>query len=111
MSRIKFSTSRFLTIPAFALALSLTGMLGCSTTSGNEPSTAKVPTIEDTGEDVSPKGKKWEGWRWKGDRDNCIFIVKNQCFAEQQPACAAAECEEDACIVEDGAPAKVSCKQ
>jgi len=58
---------------------------------------------------VSEKGKKWGGWRWKGDREDCFYVVGNKCFAKERNACAAAKCGKSACLVKPGAPAKVSC--
>ena len=92
-------------------ALALFVWTGCSATTSDEPSTAKVPEAEDTGDDVSEKGKKWGGWRWQGDRDNCYFAFKNTCFATQEAACKEAACENDGCQVAEGAPARVSCRE
>jgi hypothetical protein len=59
----------------------------------------------------SAEGKKWGGWRWKGKRDDCFFVVKNKCFDEQKAACAAAGCDEADCLLTGGGPAQVSCKR
>lgn len=109
--RLMYNTlSRILAPSFFVFALCLSGWLGCGTTTGGEASTAKVPTVEDTGEDVNPKGKKWGGWRWQGDRDNCIYVFKNTCFATQKLACKEADCGDGTCTVEAGAPSRVSCE-
>lgn len=99
-------------LTALTLALALAfAVTACSASNSAEPSTAKVPKAEDTGEDVSEKGKKWSGWRWKGDRDNCFYSVGNTCFATEEEACKSAECAEGACQTEAGAPVKVSCRE
>lgn len=58
---------------------------------------------------VSEKGKSWGGWRWKGKRDDCFFVVANKCFETKKAACTAANCDKKACKVKEGAPSKVSC--
>ena len=65
---------------------------------------------EDSGEEVSPKGKKWGGWRWKGKRDDCFFRVGKRCFDSEKKACKAARCGKRKCLTDDGAPAKVTCE-
>jgi len=81
---------------------------GCG--GGQSSETASPPEPEDDKE-VSERGKKWGGWRWKGKRDNCFFIHDNECYAERKAACRAAGCGEKDCEHDDGAPAKVSCKK
>ncbi len=61
-------------------------------------------------DDVSAEGKEWGGWRWKGDRDNCVYIYENECFAKKTAACKAAGCPGQGCLEKHGAPAKVSCR-
>lgn len=58
---------------------------------------------------VSEKGKSWGGWRWKGKRDDCFFVVDNKCFDTKKQACTAAKCGSKSCEVKTGAPSKVSC--
>lgn len=60
-------------------------------------------------DDVSEKGKSWGGWRWKGDRNNCVYVFDNKCFTEKEPACKEAGCDEKSCLVKEGAPSKVKC--
>lgn len=62
-------------------------------------------------DDVSEKGKKWGGWRWKGERDNCVYVYDNKCFAEKKAACKAAGCEGGACLEKRGAPSKIKCRK
>lgn len=99
----------------------LLGALACGGASSNKAS-------EDEGDDdesgdagpttkrkkmerpVSEEGKKWGGWRWKGKREDCFFMHKNQCFATLEEACRAAKCKKAECVHDEGAPAKVSCE-
>jgi hypothetical protein len=60
---------------------------------------------------VSEEGKSWGGWRWKGKREDCFFVHKNQCFATLEDACKAAKCKMADCVQDEGAPAKVSCEK
>ena len=94
-----------------ALALALTTTLGCGSKPSSDQTTTKVPAPKDTGKAVSGRGKSWEGWRWKGDRDNCYFTFENTCYGTEESACKAAECAEGKCDVKKGAPAKVSCRE
>lgn len=58
-----------------------------------------------------PPGKKWGGWRYKGDRKDCFFLVGRTCFKTKDSACEAAVCAAPKkCDVEDGGPSIVSCK-
>ena len=67
---------------------------------------------EESGEDeLSGKGKSWGGWRYKGSRDECFFVVGRTCFTELKDACKAAKCKQGACKTEGGGPAEVSCKR
>jgi hypothetical protein len=62
------------------------------------------------GEDpVSDDGKHWGGWRYKGDRDDCFFIVGRRCFTDQKQACAAAACPKGRCRLDGAGPASVTC--
>jgi hypothetical protein len=108
MTRFVFHPGLSTIACAFTLVAALA--LGCSSTPAADQPTTSVPPDEDTGHKVSEKGKKWEGWRWQGDRDNCYFLFKNECFDTQEAACKAAECG-DGCQVKEGAPSLVSCKQ
>ena len=94
-----------------ALALALLTALGCGSKPAPEQSTTSVPAAPASGKAVSERGKSWEGWRWRGDRDNCYYTVENTCYGTQDDACKAAKCEEGKCEVKSGAPAKVSCRE
>ncbi len=80
-----------------------------STTDGDSQTTERG-RVHDK-EDVSAQGKQWGGWRWKGDRDNCVYIHENECFAKKATACKAAGCPEKGCLEKKGAPAKISCQE
>jgi hypothetical protein len=59
----------------------------------------------------APKGRKWSGWRYQGDRKECFFLVGRRCFKTRDGACEAAKCPAaKTCSVEDGGPSIVSCK-
>ncbi len=62
-------------------------------------------------DDVSEKGKEWGGWRWKGERNNCVYVFNNKCFKEKKAACKAAGCEGSACLEKRGAPSKIKCRK
>lgn len=92
------------------LAACLGMFAGCG---GSSPDNAKSPKGDQAGDDddeVSSKGKKWGGWRWKGKRNDCFFIYKNECFSTMKKACRRAKCGDSKCEHDDSAPAKVSCK-
>ncbi len=109
---------------ATTLALGSALALACGGASSN---TASEETSEEgdegdgEGEDGKPRkemerpvsdhGKKWGGWRWKGKREDCFYVHKNQCFASLDDACRAAKCKKADCAHDDGAPAKVSCEK
>ena len=51
------------------------------------------------------------GWRYKGDRDRCFFIVGAKCFKTEAAACSMAKCKAPKkCRAEGAAPAQVSCR-
>jgi len=56
------------------------------------------------------KGKKWGGWRWKGQRDDCFFRIDKGCFESFEKACKAARCGKRKCMKDGGAPARVYCE-
>jgi hypothetical protein len=115
----------------FALWVTTTalwGALACGGASSNQSAGAddETETEEGEGEDegegekksrkkmerpVSEHGKKWGGWRWKGKREDCFYVHKNQCHASLEEACRAAKCKKADCVHDDGAPAKVSCEK
>lgn len=79
----------------------------CGGGGANKDETAAEPGST---EKVTEQGKKWGGWRWKGERDDCFFLHDNKCFDSLAKACKAAKCAEGACQHDESAPAKVSCK-
>jgi len=60
---------------------------------------------------VSDDGKHWGGWRYKGDRDDCFFVVGRRCFTDEKQACAAAKCASKRCQLDGAGPAQVTCKK
>jgi hypothetical protein len=72
---------------------------------------AKREHAESGEEEASGKGKAWGGWRYKGSRDECFFVVGRTCFTEEAAACKAAKCKKGRCRVDGGGPAVVSCRK
>jgi hypothetical protein len=75
-----------------------------------ETETAAPAAAEPEPEPVSEAGKSWNGWRWKGQRQECFFRHRNRCFDKLEAACRAAGCEGAQCAHDDAAPAVVSCR-
>jgi hypothetical protein len=69
------------------------------------------PTRKPMERPVSDQGKSWGGWRWKGKREDCFYVHRNQCYATLDAACTAAKCKKSDCTHDEGAPAKVSCEK
>jgi hypothetical protein len=65
---------------------------------------------EDKEKPVSDQGKRWGGWRWKGKRNDCFFLYKNECYSSLEAACKQARCSVDDCVHDESAPAKVRCE-
>lgn len=92
-------------------------LLGCKdkgqSTAGPRPGAAAAGDdsgAEPTGANLTPSRKgTGEGWRWKGNRAACMFLVGKQCFDKREDACKAAGCAGDACKVNSAVPAVVSC--
>ena len=79
----------------------------------NEPQTAREKQLREAkakGELDSPTGK-WAGWRYRGDRDDCFYVVGRSCFRSKKVACGAAHCPMDRCQVIGGGPATLQCKK
>ena len=97
------------------LVMCIAAACGGSRPSSKEPTTAKEKQLQEArakGEDEPQKaGKKWTGWKYQGDRDDCFFIVGKRCFKTQDAACKAARCGNGkTCQTEGAGPAAVSCK-
>ena len=62
-------------------------------------------------DEVKPPGsKKWNGWRYQGDRDACFFLLGKKCFKTEKAACNAARCKApETCTTEGAGPATVTC--
>jgi hypothetical protein len=88
-----------------------------------EPQTAREKMLADekakqkhgdaSDDEVKPPGsKKWSGWRYQGDREDCFFLVGKKCFKSEKAACNAAKCKgEESCETEGAGPATVVCKK
>jgi hypothetical protein len=66
---------------------------------------------KDTSDDAKPPGsKKWSGWRYQGDRKDCLFLVGRKCFKTEKAACQAAKCKAPTtCEADGGGPATMRC--
>ena len=106
-----------------SLLLVATVVAGCSSGSmkvrKGEPQTAREKMLAeekehppDKDEPPPPGSKKWGGWRYQGDRKDCIFLVGKKCFKTENAACQAAHCKAPTkCEVEGGGPAVVKCEK
>jgi len=107
---------------ALLLVVALTATVGCGDTTppARDPATGKRPQTAaeraraehvDDDQPVTADGKKWGGWRYRGRRDTCYYVVGRRCFDKRADACAAARCgNQQQCVVEGGGPARVSCR-
>ena len=113
-----FSIVLFAGVVGGVAALGTVSTLGCSGGSASAPGAKKadeekvtrMPDVPDDGPAVSSQGKKWDGWRWKGKRNDCFYAFKNQCFSSKRLACKAAGCNTSDCRTKGGGPAHVSCR-
>lgn len=88
--------------------------LGCGgARPGDEPTTAKEKQRREarSNGDESPGSKKWGGWRYKGDRNQCFFSFNGRCFKTEEAACAVAKCGKKKCTSSGGGPALVACSK
>ena len=99
-----------------ALALVLVVVAACGSTASSsedarEPKNAKEKQrleARTKGEDVD--NRKWGGWRYQGERNDCFFVVGRKCFKTENAACQAARCSGGKkCDVSGGGPATVRC--
>jgi hypothetical protein len=94
-------------------------LLGCG---GNEsmkvkkgePQTAREKMLAEQKanpeQDDSGAGKKWGGWRYQGDRNDCFFLVGRKCYKTEKAACSAARCKAPTkCSPEGAGPATMKC--
>jgi hypothetical protein len=111
----RFALVMLLALPALSLSASVSGCKGTATPPKSE-STAAVPLQaaddgERTGANLTTTRKgTGEGWRWKGKREACMFLLGKQCFDKREAACTAAGCGGDTCLSSNAVPAQVSCK-
>ncbi len=100
--------------PVLLVLLASVFVLGCqekgeSTTP--QPVDRPAPVGDEYVEERTlPNDRPRTGWRWKGSRGKCYFLVGNQCFDNRDAACGAAGCAGDSCQVNDSIPAGVSCQ-
>jgi hypothetical protein len=112
----RFALVTLLALPALSLSAAVSGCKGTATAPAKSDSTAAVPRQaadngERTGANLTPTRKgTGEGWRWKGKREACMFLVGKQCFDKREAACTAAGCGDNTCLASDAVPAQVSCK-
>lgn len=96
---------------ALSLAAASTALLPSGCGGGNASETADEPATEVDQKPVSERGKRWAGWRWKGNRQTCFFRHGNSCYEKLELACQAARCGESRCVHDEGAPAVVRCSK
>lgn len=75
---------------------------------GKTPITVVPPQEED---EVDREGKKWKGWRYTGQRDDCYYVVKRKCYTSRKKACKAAGCAKHDCRIDGAGPSRVSCEK
>jgi hypothetical protein len=83
-----------------------------------EPQTAREKMLAEQKahpeeDDAGPKSsKKWSGWRYQGERQDCFFLVGKRCFKTKKAACAAAKCKAPSkCSLEGAGPQTVKCEK
>lgn len=90
----------------------LTAFLPAACGGGAATETAAAPAVEEEPpEPLSDEGKSWNGWRWKGKRQECFFRHRNRCYDKLEDACRAAGCEGEQCAHDDAVPSVVSCRK
>src|SRR5512135_2214970 len=79
----------------------------------NEPQTAKQKQLQEakaSGELDDTSTNKWAGWKYKGARKDCFYVLGRRCFKTEKAACHAARCKTGTkCSSVGGGPAQVSC--
>ena len=79
------------------VVLSLLFALACGTPAGPGGSgktaaeRARTEHAASGEDDPSDQGKKWGGWRYRGSRDECFYVVGRSCFKDLDDACKAAK--------------------
>ena len=95
-------------------ALFAFGCAAAGQTETNEPTTAREKQLREARKhrevDDQPVANP-AGWRYKGDRKSCFFVVGRTCFKTENAACQAARCKSPKKCKPDGAaPSVVACK-
>ena len=101
----------------FTFGVIVTALLGCGPYESGPagPKTAAEKNARDREQDedvatpVDGTGKSWGGWRYRGHRDDCFFVVERECFTTLADACEATECK-GGCTSRGAGPAIVYCK-
>lgn len=65
--------------------------------------------FEASGEEEGGGAGKWGAWKYKGDRDDCFYVIGRECFKTEKEACATCKDGQE-CTVEGGGPAVVTCE-
>jgi hypothetical protein len=91
--------------------LACSGAIGCGGGGEEGSGSSSARAAERKEKPVTEEGKEWGGWRWKGRREDCFFLYRNQCFAKLDEACRAANCRKSDCGHDDSAPAVVRCEK
>ena len=82
-----------------------------------EPQTAREKMLAEEKAKPSDPGesagsKKWGGWRFQGERNDCFFIFGKKCFKTEKAACRAARCKAPStCTTEGAGPTQVKCSK
>ena len=82
-----------------------------------EPQTAREKMLAEQkanpeDKDDSGTGKKWNGWRYQGERKECFFVVGRRCYKSENAACQAAHCKAPTrCTTEGAGPATMKCEK
>ncbi|MEO6776323.1 MAG: hypothetical protein ABI467_25480 [Kofleriaceae bacterium] len=99
---------------ALALAAACAGCASGST-EADGPQTARekqYAEAKQNGELDDQKPVKKGGWQFKGDRNDCRYLVAStsKCFKSKKAACTAAGCGAS-CTATGAGPATISCKK
>jgi hypothetical protein len=102
---------RALLLALLILILILMGACGSSYPAPDETQSKSRAPAEAAadGAESDPDSSGRKSWRWKGTRDQCFYLVGNECFSDRDAACQAAGCAASDCSTDSKAPASVSC--
>ncbi len=102
-------------LPCTLLAIGLLSGCGPATpTKSSGPKTAAEKQREEfeaQGGDEGGGSGKWGAWKYKGERDDCFYVLGAECFKTEEAACKAAACKDGlTCSTTGGGPVVVECK-